>query len=50
MKGDSFEYENLKVSVSDTDAHRVKFAVVEKSEQPEPEEEGRIHKILNTID
>ena len=29
VKGDSFEYENLKVSVSDTDAHRVKFAVVE---------------------
>lgn len=50
VKGDSFDYENLKVSVSDTDAHRVKFAVVEKTEQPEAEEEGRIHKILNAID
>ena len=40
VKGDSFVEENLKITVSDTDAHRVKFAVAERiSEEKEENEE-----------
>ncbi len=49
VRGDGFEYENLKISVSDTDAHRVKFAVVEKSEPEEKEDENKVHKLLNNV-
>lgn len=49
VRGDGFEYENLKISVSDTDAHRVKFAVVEKSEPEDKEDENKVHKLLNNV-
>ena len=39
VKGDSFVEENLKITVSDTDAHRVKFAVAERIPEKEEDDE-----------
>ena len=39
VKGDNFVEENLKITVSDTDAHRVKFAVAERIPEKEEDDE-----------
>ena len=39
VKGDTFTESNLKITVSDTDAHRVKFAVAERIPEKEEDDE-----------